>query len=158
MTDPFSTPLAQAVAQILESPVLSSERDLPESLVMVRRFESGALRIVEDDAAPHGEKRVLLARLVAVAKRQELGDFCARAVFEVGAEFLTGGAADPRPPLGWVRRQRQMRRAGHDACPACASPIRSEAELSYYEQLEREAAAEAVPCASWTADMRGRWP
>ena len=141
-SEPVSTAAADAPARQQSRTNRGSTRarsdrdtDVEEMLATIRRFESTARTIADDEhLTVKGRCRALLD-LMARARHREGAAFLELAVWKGSRHFFEG---DKKVPRDIIEANRRLLRAGHSDCPSCRRPLPSPDDLDRWRRIGHE--------------------
>jgi hypothetical protein len=101
-------------------------------LADIRRFESAARTIADDDAMSIKARCKALLDLMASARKHDGAAFLEVAIWRAVRHFFEG---DQRVPRDAISANHRLIRAGHQRCPECRRPLPSRADLDRWREL-----------------------
>ena len=126
---------AGATTKEPEVPKITEASDVERMLATIRRFESAARTVADDDVLTVKAHCKALLDLMARARARDGAAFLERAVWKGCAHFLEG---DARVPKTIIEANRRLIRQGHDRCPECLRPLPSLDDLHRWRRLGHE--------------------
>jgi hypothetical protein len=120
-----------AGAPIVADPVENVE----QMLEIIRRFESTARTIADDDVLTVKARCRALLDLMARARRRDGAAFLEVAIWRGCRHFFE---PDPGAPRDAAAAGYRLLRQGHDRCPECRRPLPSRTELDHWRELAHD--------------------
>ena len=112
--------------------VTEADDDVERMLATIRRFESAARTIADDDHLTIKARCKALLDLMASARKRDGAAFLECAVWRGCRHFFEG---DEQVPRDLIEANRRLLRQGHTACPECRRPLPSTADLTHWREL-----------------------
>ena len=109
--------------------------DVEQMLATIRRFESAARTIADDDALTVKARCKAMLALIARARARDGAAFLERAVWKGCAHFFDD---DDEVPKTIIEANHRLIRQGHDRCPECLRPLPSIDDLHRWRRLGHE--------------------
>jgi len=106
--------------------------DVDEMLAEIRRFESAARTIADDEHLSIKVRCAALLDLSFRARKREGAAFLEAAIWRGSRHFFEG---DQQVPRDVISANHRLIRAGHDRCPECRRPLPSRADLERWQAL-----------------------
>jgi hypothetical protein len=103
-----------------------------EILETIRRFESAARVIADEDALTIKARCKALLDLMARARKRDGAAFLETAIWRGCRHFFE---SDERVPRDVIDANRRLIRQGHDRCPECRRPLPDHSTLDFWRQL-----------------------
>jgi hypothetical protein len=110
----------------------TSGHEVAQILAMVRRFESAARVLADDEGLSVRARCNGLLELMANARRRDGAAFFERAVWR-GCRHLFEG--DEQVPHDLIEANHRLIRRGHDRCPECLRSLPSHDDLRRWRKL-----------------------
>jgi hypothetical protein len=113
-------------------PTHRADKTVDGLLETVRRFESAARVVADDEALSIKARCKALLELMANARRRDGAAFLETAIWRGCRHFFEG---DQQVPRDVIEANRRLIRRGHDRCPQCRRPLPSPVDLDRWREL-----------------------
>jgi hypothetical protein len=123
------TPRAATTTNQAPTSITRDADSVDELLATVRRFESAARVIADDDALTIKARCRALLDLMARARKRDGAALLETAIWRGCRHFFEG---DERVPRDVIDANHRLIRQGHDRCPECRRPLPDLSTLDYW--------------------------